>query len=87
VLVAGRYTLLDVSAADSLLPLCLRRGVAVLAGSVFNGGILPVRGLRAAQGIQTGQATVERAAANAASPIRPLGLAGRILPDQMRRTE
>ena len=40
VLVAGRYTLLDDSAADSLLPLCLRRDVAGLAGGVFNGGIL-----------------------------------------------
>jgi D-threo-aldose 1-dehydrogenase len=40
VLVAGRYTLLDDSAADSLFPLCLRRGVAVLAGGVFNSGIL-----------------------------------------------
>ena len=40
VLVAGRYTLLDQSAADALFPLCLRRGVAVLAGGVFNSGIL-----------------------------------------------
>jgi D-threo-aldose 1-dehydrogenase len=40
VLVAGRYTLLDDSAADSLFPLCLRRGIAVLAGGVFNSGIL-----------------------------------------------
>ena len=40
VLVAGRYTLLDRSAADRLFPLCLRRGVAVLAGGVFNSGIL-----------------------------------------------
>ena len=40
VLVAGRYTLLDDSAADSLLPLCLRRGVAVLADGVSNSGIL-----------------------------------------------
>jgi D-threo-aldose 1-dehydrogenase len=40
VLVAGRYTLLDDSAARSLLPLCRSRGVAVLAGGVFNGGIL-----------------------------------------------
>ena len=40
VLMAGRCTLLDDSAADSLLPLCLRRGVAVLAGGVFNSGIL-----------------------------------------------
>jgi aryl-alcohol dehydrogenase-like predicted oxidoreductase len=40
VLVAGRYTLLDDSAAGTLFPLCLRRGVAVLAGGVFNSGIL-----------------------------------------------
>jgi D-threo-aldose 1-dehydrogenase len=40
VLVAGRYTLLDDSAAESLFPLCQRRGVAVLAGGVFNSGIL-----------------------------------------------
>jgi D-threo-aldose 1-dehydrogenase len=48
VLVAGRYTLLDDSAADSLFPLCLRRGVAVLAAGVFNSGILadPRQGAR-----------------------------------------
>ena len=40
VLVAGRYTLLDDSAARSLFPICLARGVAVLAGGVFNSGIL-----------------------------------------------
>jgi D-threo-aldose 1-dehydrogenase len=40
VLVAGRYTLLDDSAAQELFPLCRRRGVAVLAGGVFNSGIL-----------------------------------------------
>jgi D-threo-aldose 1-dehydrogenase len=40
VLVAGRYTLLDDSAAASLFLLCQRRGVAVLAGGVFNSGIL-----------------------------------------------
>ncbi|MBP2708674.1 aldo/keto reductase [Microbispora sp. RL4-1S] len=40
VLVAGRYTLLDRSAAAELLPECERRGVAVIAGGVFNSGIL-----------------------------------------------
>ena len=40
VLVAGRYTLLDQSAAGVLFPLCQRRGVAVLAAGVFNSGIL-----------------------------------------------
>jgi D-threo-aldose 1-dehydrogenase len=48
VLVAGRYTLLDDSAARSLFPLCLSRGVAVLAAGVFNSGILaePADGAR-----------------------------------------
>jgi D-threo-aldose 1-dehydrogenase len=40
VLVAGRYTLLDTRAAATLLPECQRRGVAVLAGGVFNSGVL-----------------------------------------------
>jgi len=40
VLVAGRYTLLEQPAAASLFPLCLARGVSVLAGGVFNSGIL-----------------------------------------------
>ena len=40
VLVAGRYSLLDTSAAESLLPSCQRRGVAVLAAGAFNSGIL-----------------------------------------------
>ena len=42
VLVAGRYTLLEQPALDSLLPACLRRGVAVLNGGVFNSGLLAV---------------------------------------------
>jgi D-threo-aldose 1-dehydrogenase len=40
VLVAGRYTLLDQSALDVLLPLCAERGVSVLAAGVFNTGVL-----------------------------------------------
>ena len=40
VLVAGRYTLLDRTAEDDLLPLCAERGVPVLAAGVFNSGIL-----------------------------------------------
>ena len=40
VLIAGRYSLLDTSAAAELLPECERRGVSVLAGGVFNSGIL-----------------------------------------------
>jgi D-threo-aldose 1-dehydrogenase len=40
ILAANRYTLLDQSAIDELLPLCLRRGIAVLIGGVMNSGIL-----------------------------------------------
>jgi D-threo-aldose 1-dehydrogenase len=40
VLLAGRYTLLDQSGADELLPLCADRGVAVVAGGVYNSGLL-----------------------------------------------
>jgi D-threo-aldose 1-dehydrogenase len=40
VLLAGRYTLLDQSALDGLLPLCAARGVSVVIGGVFNSGLL-----------------------------------------------
>jgi D-threo-aldose 1-dehydrogenase len=40
VLLAGRYSLLDQSALRDLLPLAARRGVAVIAGGVFNSGVL-----------------------------------------------
>jgi D-threo-aldose 1-dehydrogenase len=39
-LLAGRYTLLDQSALDELLPTCLERRISIVAGSVFNSGIL-----------------------------------------------
>jgi D-threo-aldose 1-dehydrogenase len=39
-MLSGRYTLLDHSALDELLPLCTDRGVSVLAASVFNSGLL-----------------------------------------------
>jgi D-threo-aldose 1-dehydrogenase len=39
-LVAGRYTALDRSAAEELLPLCEERGISVIAGGVFNSGVL-----------------------------------------------
>jgi D-threo-aldose 1-dehydrogenase len=40
ILLAGRYTLADQSGLAALLPECLRRNVAVVAGGVFNSGIL-----------------------------------------------
>jgi D-threo-aldose 1-dehydrogenase len=40
VMVAGRYTLLDQTAAEDLLPTCQERGVKVLAAGILNSGIL-----------------------------------------------
>jgi len=39
-LLAGRYTLLDQIALKELLPECLQRGIAIIAGGVYNSGIL-----------------------------------------------
>ena len=39
-MVAGRYTLLDQSAADELLPLAEERNVALVAAAVYNSGLL-----------------------------------------------
>lgn len=40
ILLAGRYTLLDQSSLDELLPACVRRNVSVIIGGPFNSGIL-----------------------------------------------
>jgi D-threo-aldose 1-dehydrogenase len=39
-MLSGRYTLLDHTALDDLLPACAERGVCVLAASIFNSGLL-----------------------------------------------
>jgi D-threo-aldose 1-dehydrogenase len=39
-MVAGRYTLLDPSALDSLVPRCLQRGVRLVLAGAYNSGIL-----------------------------------------------
>ncbi len=39
-LMAGRYTLLEQEALNELMPLCQRRGTAIVVGGGFNGGIL-----------------------------------------------
>jgi D-threo-aldose 1-dehydrogenase len=45
-LLAGRYTLLDQSGLDELLPLAVERRASIIAGGVFNSGLLaaPVAG-------------------------------------------
>lgn len=40
ILLAGRYTLLEQSPIDDLLPLCAARGVRVIVGGPFNSGVL-----------------------------------------------
>jgi D-threo-aldose 1-dehydrogenase len=40
VMLAGRYTLLEQTAAGEFLPLCAERGVSVLEAGVFNSGLL-----------------------------------------------
>ncbi|MCS7478839.1 aldo/keto reductase [Umezawaea endophytica] len=40
VMLAGRYTLLEQAALPEFLPLCLERGVSVVAAGVFNSGLL-----------------------------------------------
>ncbi|MEV4567834.1 aldo/keto reductase [Nonomuraea sp. NPDC049419] len=40
VMLSGRYTLLNHTALDDLLPACADRGVSVLAASIFNSGLL-----------------------------------------------
>ncbi len=39
-MLAGRYTLLEQSALDDLLPICEQRGTRVVAAGVFNSGLL-----------------------------------------------
>ncbi len=39
-LLAGRYSLLDQSSLDELLPLCLEKNIGILAGGTYNSGIL-----------------------------------------------
>jgi len=42
-MLAGRYTLLEQSALDDLLPVCEQRGIGIVAAGVFNSGLLARR--------------------------------------------
>ncbi|MGI9658801.1 MAG: aldo/keto reductase, partial [Gaiellaceae bacterium] len=46
ILLAGRYTLLEQTALDELLPLCDARGVSLVVGGPFNSGVLVEPDLR-----------------------------------------
>lgn len=39
-LLAGRYTLLEQSPLDDLFPACVERGMSIIAGGVYNSGVL-----------------------------------------------
>lgn len=39
-LLAGRYSLLDQSALDELLPICTEKNIGIMAGGTYNSGIL-----------------------------------------------
>lgn len=39
-LLAGRYTLIDQSAANELFPLCLKKNIGIILGGTYNSGIL-----------------------------------------------
>ena len=39
-LLAGRYTLLEQEALESLLPLCQKRGIGIVLGGPYNSGML-----------------------------------------------
>ena len=58
-MVAGRYTLLDRSAADDLLPLALERGVGVVAAAIYNSGLLSTAEVRADASFDYGRASAE----------------------------
>ncbi len=48
-LLAGRYTLLDQSSAETMLPECVRRGVGIVLGGPYNSGILATGPIENAQ--------------------------------------
>jgi D-threo-aldose 1-dehydrogenase len=63
-MVAGRFTLLDQSALDDLLPLAAERGVGVVAAAVYNSGLLSTATVDRSAHYDYGQApraVVERA--------------------------
>jgi D-threo-aldose 1-dehydrogenase len=77
ILLAGRYTLLDRSAVEELLPLCDEKGTSLVVGGVFNSGILatgPVEGahfdyMPATEEIRTKVAAMERIARERGMPL------------------
>jgi D-threo-aldose 1-dehydrogenase len=57
-LLAGRYSLLDQSSLDELLPLCLEKNIGILAGGTYNSGIL-AKGAKPGATYDYGEAPIE----------------------------
>ncbi|ASY64809.1 L-fuco-beta-pyranose dehydrogenase [Sinorhizobium sojae CCBAU 05684] len=82
ILLAGRYTLLDRSAVEELLPLCEKKGTSLVVGGVFNSGILatgPVEGahfdyMPATEEVRTKVAAMERIAGGRGVPLAAAAL-------------
>ena len=81
-LLAGRYTLLDQSSADSFLPLCERRGIGVILGGPYNSGILATGAVNGAMydyapaepAIRERTRAIERVCAQYGVPLRAAAL-------------
>ncbi|MEX1335272.1 MAG: aldo/keto reductase [Candidatus Limnocylindrales bacterium] len=58
-LLAGRYTLLDQSALPELLPLCQEKGISIIAGGVYNSGILSHPDPGTITGVSSGAEAIE----------------------------
>jgi D-threo-aldose 1-dehydrogenase len=58
-LLAGRYTLLDQSALPELLPLCEQKGISIIAGGVYNSGILSHPDPGSIGGVSSGADAIE----------------------------
>ena len=71
-LIAGRYTMLDQSAVDEVMPLCLAKNIAVIIGSPYNTGILhdPKPGLDLR--LRSGAAGADREGAEAEGHLREI---------------
>jgi D-threo-aldose 1-dehydrogenase len=58
-LLAGRYTLLDQSGLAELLPLCVEKGISIIAGGVYNSGILSHPDPGSIGGVSSGADAIE----------------------------
>jgi aryl-alcohol dehydrogenase-like predicted oxidoreductase len=70
-LLAGRYTLLDQSAFEELMPLAAERGIAIIAAGVFNSGVLADPEAERSLQLPAGPAGADREGAPGSPPSAP----------------